>query len=138
MSSNALPATEMCSVLGSSTRLPDIYFRADGRIDITASVVLALDIREGDSLDIWEDGGERLLYVRNRASSSIGRHKATCRSTKKSHRYMRAWCVELCSYMLACTGGLSEAHLLVGEKTVHPLIGVAVPLITRNNLYEKQ
>ena len=128
----------MCSVLGSSTRLPDVYFRADGRIDITASVVLALDLREGDSIDIWEDGGERLLYVRNRAGSSVGRHKATCRSTKKSHRYMRAWCVELCSYVLRTTGGLPEAHLLVGEKMMHPQVGAAVPLITRNNLYHEK
>lgn len=124
----------MCSVLGNS-RLPDIYFRADGRIDITADVVAELGITDGDVVDIWQEGDEQLLYILHRSGTVAGRHTAVCRSTKKNHKFMRVWCIKLCNHIRSVCDDADEAHLYVGEPVQHPRIGKAVPLITRNNLY---
>ena len=44
-----------------TTRRPDIAFYRNGRIDISANVVKALDIQRGDSIDVTTDGYEYLL-----------------------------------------------------------------------------
>lgn len=124
----------MCSVIGNS-RNPDIYFRHDGRIDITANVAIMLGLDEGDVIDIWQENDEQYLYVLHKAEAITGRHAAVCKSTKKRNRFMRAWCVKLCKHILSLCGNSMEAHLYVGSPIVHRHIGKALPLITRNNLY---
>lgn len=127
----------MCSVLGNS-RLPDIYFRSDGRIDITADVVAELGIHDGDVIDIWQEDKEQLLYILHRSENIFGRHIAVCHGTRKHHKYMRAWCVKLCRHILSvCGGDVREAHLFVGLPIEHPRIGKAIPIITKNNLFKK-
>lgn len=126
----------MCSVLGNS-RLPDVCFRMDGRISITAKVVSLLGIEEGDVIDIWSEDEEQLLYVLRHNGDASGRHTAVCKCTNKKRKFMRVWCVKLCRHILSLTGGRKEAHLYVGELVSHPRIGKALPLITRNNLYNE-
>lgn len=76
-------------------RRPDISFHRNGRIDISANVVKALDLQRGDSIDVTTDGYEYLLYVSHRAGN--GRFEAQCLPTnmKKSTNSFRAHSVRL-------------------------------------------
>ncbi len=68
----------MKSLLGKSSRRPDISFRADGRIDITSRIAKDLSLAPGDIIDIAEPvKGEYCLFVRHRAGV-IGRHIGRC------------------------------------------------------------
>lgn len=81
--------------LVSNTRRPDITFHANGRIDISANIVKALDLKRGDSISVTTDGYEYLLYVAHRAGT--GRFDAMCipSNVKKTTNNFRAHSVRL-------------------------------------------
>ena len=97
----------MCSLLDTHRR-PDIIFRPNGRIDITAKVATLLSLKPGDAINVWKEEDEYYLYVARRSADSNSR--AICRK--------------------------KEAHLTVGESVNLPMFGKAIHLITRNNLYQ--
>lgn len=124
----------MGSIIGKNTRRPDVSFYRNGRIDITSAVARVLNLREGDVVDIDYQNGEYLLYVRLRGVDAIGRHEAQCHPTKEGAHNFRAYSKKLCKAILAASNSIKEARLSMGEIINHPQIGIAIPLITRNNL----
>lgn len=121
-------------------RKPDITFFPCGRIDITAKVAKALDLQDGDSIDVATDNGDFFLYVRRRFDPECDfRFNATVHSTKGRSYNFRAYSVELCQ-------GIMKFAYIAGDKFSpqvgvpfnHPTCGVAVPLIFKksNNFYK--
>lgn len=113
---------------------PDIIFRPNGQIDITARVTRLLHLQSGDAINVWHAGGEYYLYVPGR--DVRGKMRGVVYSP--SHcSYLRTNFAELARGIIRVCGS-HEARLRIGEPTnVHP-IGIAVPLITRNNLYNAE
>ncbi len=66
----------MASLLGKSTRRPDIVFYPSGRIAITARISRMLTLQPGDVIDIQTDRDECNIFVRYR--NPVGRHVARC------------------------------------------------------------
>lgn len=124
----------MTSILG-NTRRPDIKFHTDGKIEITSTIARALSIGRGDVIDVIEHKGEYYLVVRLRADKAIGRHEAQCFPTNKNKvcRNFRAYSKKLSAAILNITGGV-EARLPSGEPQYIEPYGIAIPLITRNNM----
>lgn len=114
-------------------RRPDVYFRASGRIDITAGVAAQLGLVDGDVIGLAEYGGECYLY-RRFPSGSPGRYRGRLHRTNKGSRYLRTWCGEMCRYIGRLTGS-AESHLMCGEAIEFPALGKCLPIITRLNLY---
>lgn len=123
----------MQSILG-NTRKTDITFHANGRIDISARVVKALSIQEGDVLDIMADEGEYYLYVRFHAPV-VGRHEATCFPTNPRSNHFRAWSSRLCRFMLEQSGSVADSVPLgLGMPVILPCLGIALPIICKHIL----
>ncbi len=114
-------------------RRPDIYFHRNGQIDITARVSNALDLQCGDAINIWHASGEYYLYVTER--NVKGKYRGVCRKVNRKSRYFRANFYDLAKSIIEVCGK-QEAYLPVGEPVEIENIGVAIPIITRNNLYE--
>lgn len=117
----------------SNHRRPDIIFHPSGRIDITARVTTLLSLQAGDAINIWKEEDEYYLYVARRSADANTR--AICRQVNKGSNFLRAWSAPLASAIIQISGK-KEAHLIVGEPVQLPLFGMAIPLITRNNLYQ--
>lgn len=123
----------------SNTRRPDISFYRNGRIDISACVVKALELQRGDSIGITTDGYEYLLYVAHRGGN--GRFDAMCIPTnvKKSTNSFRAHSVRLSrAVRQAVPAGrpVGDVLRLPTGKAYHSktLDCTVVPLITHNPL----
>jgi hypothetical protein len=126
----------MGSIIGNSRR-PDVTFYINGRIDITSRIAKQLCLTEGDVIDIDKRNGEYLLYVRYRSDCAIGRHEARCKASKNNSNNFRAYSKQLTDAILnAC--GAEKAQLASGAVVELEDIGIAVPLVTRNNLYDKR
>ena len=122
----------MCSLLDTHRR-PDIIFRPNGRIDITAKVATLLSLKPGDAINVWKEEDEYYLYVARRSADSNSR--AICRQVNKGSNFLRVWSTPLASAIIKLSGK-KEAHLTVGESVNLPMFGKAIHLITRNNLYQ--
>lgn len=119
-----------------NTRRHDITFNADGRIEISAHITRALDLRPGDVIDVAVDERHRecYLYVKYRAQQLSGRHRAQCYRTGRGRtcNSLRAHSVELCRQMLDMRGcSASQARLPVGDPVEIPGTGKALPIIIR-------
>lgn len=127
---------EVESILG-NTRKADVAFFESGRIDITSRVAHALNISNGDVIDVAKAGREVYLYVKIKGCNAVGKHKAQCHPTKTKTqcRNYRAFSIDLCKAILDIIGGGGTARLAAGETTLLDGIGLAVPLITRINLH---
>lgn len=117
-----------------NTRRHDITFCADGRIEISARVTRALDLKPGDVIDIAMDdqGREVYLYVKHRQPA--GRHKARCYRTGKGHvcNSLRAHSIDICRQVLDMRGfSATQAKLPVGDLVDIPYVGKALPVIIR-------
>lgn len=84
----------MISIL-SHTRRHDISLYPSGRIDISARVVRLLQLASGDVIDFALDDKEMFLYVRHRAGTYSGRHRAVIYATSNHRGTMRCWCKAL-------------------------------------------
>ena len=127
----------MESLLGNSRR-PDVSFYKDGHIDITARVAKCLSLSDGDIIDIAKDGKELFLYVKLKNEQVVGLHTGRCRSTKpqKGYRNFRANCKRLSDAIFDICNATEGVQLMAGECQDIPNLGLAVPLITRINLYK--
>lgn len=119
-----------------NTRRHDITFNADGRIEISARVTRALDLRPGDVIDVAVDERHRecYLYIKYRAQQLSGRHKAQCYRTGRGRtcNSLRAHSVELCRKVLDMRGfSASQARLPVGDPVEIPGTDKALPIIIR-------
>lgn len=123
----------------SNTRKPDITFYRNGRIDISAHVVKALELQRGDSIGVTTDGYEYLLYVTHRGGN--GRFDAMCMpsSVKKSTNNFRAHSVRLSRAVrqaIPVGRTVGDVLRLPTGKAYHSttLDCTVVPLITHNPL----
>ena len=123
----------MESLIG-NTRRPDITFYKNGRIDLTSRVVKMLNISNGDVIDIGVCSGEYMLYVKYRNSQIVGNHEARCYASKRNSNNFRAYSKKLCDAILNICNA-SKAQLASGVAVEIDSLGMAIPLITRNNLY---
>ena len=121
------------TVLG-NTRRPDVTFYTNGRIDITARAARLLNLHDGDVIDIASIDGECYLYVKHLGSDVTGRHQAAVHATKRGSRNYRCHSIKLAAFVLSRHEGMARARLPLGEPTVLPHIGFAVPIIIRNNI----
>ena len=121
------------TLLGKSTRKADISFFRSGRIDITAHLAKAINLKPGDVIDIAIDDDEYLLFIRHKAKDIIGRHEAMCYATNKRPRQthnLRAHSKRLAEAVLAITG-TETARLNAGQTVTHTTYGTAAPIIIR-------
>lgn len=125
----------MVTVLGNSRR-PDVTFRSNGLIEITARVVRILGITQGAVIDIVaDDDGYLYLYVMHHADRVIGRHQAQCYRSNRGGNNMRCHSVKLCRAVLDKCGTGTVARLPLGEP--QDLQGyMAMPIITGHNLHK--
>lgn len=118
-----------------NTRRHDITFNAGGRIEISARVTKALDLKPGDVIDIAMSDRDREVYLYVKHRQPAGRHKAQVYVTNSRVRHcnsLRAHSVELCRKVLDMRGfSVAQVHLPVGEPEEIPCIGLALPLIVR-------
>lgn len=125
------------TLLGKTTRRPDISFFRNGRIDITARLAKDIGLQPGDVIDIAIDGDEYLLHIRHKAQDVIGRHEAQCFPTnkwpKRTHN-LRAHSKRLAEAVLHITG-TDNARLNAGMTFSHPIYGTAAPIIIPNNTH---
>lgn len=115
------------------TRRPDITFRRDGRISITARVVRLLSLQPGDSINIAFHQGECYLLP-ERHPNAVGRHIAQCHRTKKGSNNYSASSAQLARLMLdKCGVKANRASFAVGlpEKINQE---IAVPIIYKDPL----
>lgn len=119
----------MQSILG-NTRKSDIAFFANGRIDITAYVAKLLNLHKGDVIDVMCDNGEYLLFVKHK--NTIGRHEGMVYRTNKKGKHLRAYSSKLCNTMLKECNTSFKVKLCVGEVVNIPMVGNALPIITKN------
>lgn len=116
-----------------NSRKWDISFHEDGKIDITAGITKKLGIRAGDVINVCADKstGEHYFYVQSRKENIVGRRKAVCWEAKQGN-YLRACSTELSRYIRKICKSPGDIHLMCGEMTTLPIIGNAIPLITKN------
>lgn len=127
----------MESLLG-NTRRPDVSFFKNGRIDITSNVAKMLDLSDGDVIDVVLCDKELYLYAKWRNADVVGSHTACCHKTKPNTECtnFRAFSVKLCASILDICGADEVVRLPAGEQVNIEGIGIAVPLVTRINLYK--
>lgn len=123
----------METILG-NTRKPDVTFYKNGRIDLTSRIAKMLNLGNGDVIDIGLCNGEYMLYVRLKNAQVVGNHEARCYTSKRNSHNFRAYSKKLCNAILSACGA-NKAQLASGVAVEVEALGTAIPLITRNNLY---
>ncbi len=129
----------MRSLLG-TVRRSDIIFRANGRFDLTARVVRALNISPGDVVDVLIDGCEYYLYVACHAeNASCGRFEAQVfpSKPKANGMHFRGSSSRLCKFMLTACNAIEKAMLPCGEVITDSQGRLLLPIIVRLNLADK-
>lgn len=120
-----------------TTRRPDISFYPSGRIDITAGVARALNLQQGDVIDVAIHGTERYIYVRLRAQNVNGRHSATVYATKRGSNNFRCFSRQLCQAMLAtATDSNRPLRIPAGQVIQHEQYGTMMALIYKFNIQQ--
>lgn len=127
----------MESLIG-NTRRPDVTFYKNGRIDITSYASRTLGVQDGDVIDIGHSQGEYYLYVRLRKDNCLGRHEGMCASSKRGSRNLRLYSKRICDVIFAVSKAQEKVQLAIGSPIEIEDVGIAVPLITRHNLYDKR
>lgn len=117
------------------TRRPDISFYPNGRIDISARIARAINLKDGDVIDIAIHGTERYIYVRLRANNVNGRHISTVHVTKRGSRNFRCYSRQLCQAMLS---NAPDCHLPLrvpaGQVIQHEQYGTMMAIIFKFNI----
>jgi hypothetical protein len=127
----------MESLIG-NTRRPDVTFYQNGRIDITSYVSRTLGVQAGDVIDIGHSQGEYYLYVRFHRDNCLGRHEGMCASSKQGSHNLRLYSKRICDVIFAVCKAQEKVQLAIGSPIEIEDVGIAVPLITRHNLYDKR
>lgn len=119
-----------------NNRRVDIRFHSDGRIDINANVAKQLALKNGDVINIRQQGGEFYIYIYYQANTYIGKYDATVYATNKNlnkSNNFRAYSKRLCRMMFSeCRCSSKTLSLFAGSSVVLPQIALAVPVITLN------
>lgn len=124
----------MKSLLG-IIRRSDVIFRANGRFDLTARVVHALNILPGDVVDVLSDGEEYYLYVaRHNVNTTLGSFEAQVFPSSKRGKHFRGSSRRLCKAMLELSGADKKAALPCGELTKDIDGRLLLPIIVKLNL----
>lgn len=125
----------MTSIIGSTTRRPDLTVSRSGHIDISARIVKELGLHSGDVVDIDVTGSEFYFYVRIR--NAVGSHYAKCFPTRRHSQggHMRCYCRQLARCLLEMSGlnNVSTARFPCGDP-VNRNGQILIPILTRLNL----
>lgn len=123
-----------------SQRRCDIYFRANGRVDINANVAREIGLESGDSINLTKIDNEIYLYVSSKASSRINKNmrlKNTAHPSKKGSNHFRCQCKALTDCMNKIVGA-RESWLFVGKTkdlSCYGICSIGIPIIYKNNQY---
>ncbi len=118
-----------------NNRKPDVSFYKNGRIDICAKVARQLNLEHGDIISLAQDKGEVYLFIANKHSdTNSARCTGQCFPSRKGSRNFRSQSTRLCRVMLDICKATSAALLPAGTPLNVPSLGIAIPLITLNNL----
>ncbi|MBD5173827.1 MAG: hypothetical protein HDT08_04230 [Bacteroidales bacterium] len=118
-----------------NNRKPDVAFYKNGRIDICAKVAKQLNLEHGDIISLAQDNGEVYLFIANKHSeTNSARCTGRCFPSRKHSLNFRSQSTALCKAILNLCNTPSAALLPAGTPVAIPSLGVAIPLITRNNL----
>lgn len=113
------------------TRRPDITFRRNGLIRITARIARLLQLQPGDSINIAIHNGEYLLYALHHP---IGRHDAACHPTQQGAHTYCAYSVRLCRTLLGTLHIRADSASFHAGKEIVIDNTTYIPLITRKPL----
>lgn len=119
-----------------STRRPDITFHRNGRIDITARVSRHLGLKDGDVIDLLDDGNDWHMYVRSRSEDVRGRHEGQCRATNPAKRCchnFRTYSKKICDLVLGMSGG-DVARIIAGQFCCYGNVGKTVLIIPQYDI----
>ncbi len=119
------------------TRRGDVTFHADGRIDLTAHVVKALDLHPGDVINIIksdDEHPEHYLYRSRMAAETTGRHTCVCHPANKGGNYLRVFNKQMAHYILGICDSCNRISLRVGGLTELTGRGRALPIIITASL----
>lgn len=133
MEAQTMKSKEQSMPIMATTRMGDITFHQNGRIDITAHVAQTLTLEPGDVVNIMEKGTnckEYYLYVARRKGQVVGRHACTCHRVKNRGNYLRVFSKTLATFMLGICHAKEKVSLRVGKMEKVEEIGPAMPLIT--------
>ena len=133
MEAQAMKSKKQTMPVMATTRMGDITFHQNGRIDITAHVVQSLTLEPGDVVNIVEKGTsckEYYLYVAKRKGQLMGRHACTCHRVKDRGNYLRVFSKMLATFMMDICHAEGKVSLRVGKMEKVEGIGPAMPLIT--------
>lgn len=116
----------------------DIYFRANGRIDISSHIAKALGLCRGDMLNLTMVEGELYLYVSHKALDTDTRQRPNAVHPSKGnfHHYR-------CQYkeMVQCVSQYTksdESWLYAGrlkDLSSYGIPNIGITLIYKNNRY---
>lgn len=112
------------------SRRPDVTFRADGRIDISARVATILDLNDDTYINVTYERGEYYLTVSHRGHC-IGDRIGRCHRVNRRAAFFRANSVLLCRAMLRTCGARRRVSLTCGEPVTLDG-GLYIPMITLN------
>lgn len=121
-----------------TTRMGDITFHRNGRIDITAHVAQSLTLKPGDVVNIMEKDTcckEYYIYVARRKEQAMGRHACTCHRVKDKGNYLRVFSKMLATFMLSICHAEDKVALRVGKMEKLEGIGPAMPIITLTQMH---
>lgn len=134
-------ATEATKLVNSRRRV-DIYFRSNGKIDISSRVAWALSMSVGDVISLAAIGREFYLYISRKAAEmqcNMAHYSHQVRQRHKGCNTFYCNAVSLTRIINAHTQS-RESWLYVGNtKQIH-VDGrdvIALPLIVGNNQYNK-
>lgn len=118
------------------SRRPDVSFYPSGRIDITARAARAIDLHEGDVIDIAFDNSDYKLFVKHRAGT-IGRHEATVHATKNGSHNFRCYSKTLTGHILQrfTDDPLHDSLRVPAGRIIHnEYYGPMISIITKYNI----
>lgn len=123
-------------------RRTDIYFHRRGGIDIMANVAHALNLQEGDVLNLWRTDTELYLYVYLRSAdikNPYARFRNAVRRDKRGKGHWRCHCIDITNHV-NCLTNAEESWLYVGsprEISPNGTPTIGLPLIISNNQFNK-
>ena len=130
-----------CKPVSTARRRIDIYFRRNGKIEITSRVAWALSMNVGDVLNVIQSGTEYYLYVSRRAEDIRCTMARYPHAVKQRHRGCNTFycnAVDITRFINGITGSI-ESHLYVGsakEMIVEGSPRTVLPLIVANNQFK--
>ena len=122
-------------------RKPDITFRSDGSIIISASIAKRLSLMPGDAINVVPDSNEYFLVARHASRDTQGKPIASFRNAvhyiKGEHGTMRCSFRKLCNAINFITQSPASVLFCGTPRENFRGFDIAIPIITANNQYNK-